>query len=362
MPRSSPPVDVLKHVRVFYQPGRYGGWPANHGIWVWGDEILVGFQIGAYKAQNGHAIDWDQPIRKVFARSRDGGETWALEDTLPDALDNLVDAGNAAGPPNPHAGAAACPGGIDFSHPGFAMTFSHASFHAGPSRFWTSLDRGHSWAGPYRLPDMDTNGIAARTDYLVNGAGDCTLFLTAAKTNRREGRPLCARTRDGGRTWALQAWIGPEQQEGFAIMPASLRLSPGHILVALRVQQDETRSSIIAWRSDDDGLTWQPATDPVPSLPPSNPPALIRLRDGRLCLTYGVRTSQAPSRICARLSADEGATWGDELILRDDGANRDIGYTRSACRADGSIVTVYYFNDAQSSPDRYIGATIWRAL
>ena len=169
-----------------------------------------------------------------------------------------------------------------------------------------------------------------------------------------------ARTRDGGKTWQLQSWIGPEPQEGFAIMPASLRLSAGHLLAAVRVQADSSHSSIAAWRSHDDGMTWQPATAPVPSLPTSNPPALLRLRDGRLCLTYGVRAM--PYRICARLSADEGISWGDELVLRDDGANGDIGYTRSVCRADGSIVTVYYFNDAASSPDRYIGATIWRAL
>jgi len=35
----------LKSVVVFEQEGRFGGWPANHGIWSWGDEILVGFAV-----------------------------------------------------------------------------------------------------------------------------------------------------------------------------------------------------------------------------------------------------------------------------------------------------------------------------
>ena len=350
---------IVKHTKVYFEKGRYGGWPANHGIWCWGDEILVGFQIGDHKEQAGHTIDWTRPIRKVFARSLDGGETWALEDTLPDALDNLVD--RAGAPDTPHAHAMACPGGIDFTHPDFAMTFSHADFHVGPSRFWVSDDRGHTWAGPYRLPDMGTPGIAARADYLVNGPHDCTLFLTAAKRNRREGRPLCARTTDGGKTWAFVSWIGPEPDDGFVIMPSSVRLPGGDILVALRAQADEGRASgIIAYRSSDDGRTWLRAADPVPNLAPgSNPPALIRLRDGRLCVTYGVR--HAPYRICARLSQDEGRTWGEEIVLRDDGANGDLGYTRSVQRADGSIVTVYYFNDDATGPERYIGATIWRA-
>jgi hypothetical protein len=349
------PARVLEHVTVYREPGRYGGWPANHGIWAWGDEILVGFQIGFHKEQSGHTIDWQRPIYKVFGRSLDGGERWALEHSLPDARDNLVPKAGAA--VAPHANAAPCPGGIHFTHPDFVMTFSHASFHTGPSRFWISYDRGHTWAGPYHLPDMGTCGVAARTDYLVNGSRDCTLFLTAAKRDGREGRPFCARTADGGATWELVAWIGPEPEQGFAIMPASLRLPSGDILVLLRVQPDAAHSSIAAFCSSDDGLTWTRLSDPVPELAPSNPPALIRLRDGRLCLTYGVRA--APYRICAKMSSDQGHSWGDEIVLRDDGANWDIGYTRNVQRADGNVVTVYYFNDAQSGHERYIAATVW---
>jgi hypothetical protein len=348
--------EILKHVKVYCQPGGYGGWPANHGIWCWSDEILVGFQIGAYKEQDGHTIDWEKPIRKVFARSLDGGVTWTIEDTLPQALDNLTSHASVS---IPHADAVPCPGGIDFAHPDFAMTFSHADFHVGPSRFWTSTDRGHTWDGPYRLPDRGTTGIGARTDYIIYSRDDCMVFLTAAKQNGREGRPFCARTTDGGRTWTLVAWIGPEPSEGFVIMPASARLPGGDIIVALRAQPDSTHGSMQAYGSSDEGRTWQRLPDPVPNLAPSNPPALVRLCDGRLCLTYGVRT--APFRICARLSANDGRTWGDELVLRDDGANWDIGYTRTVQRADGTIVTVYYFNDERTGKERYIAATVWRA-
>jgi BNR repeat-like domain len=350
-------VEVLRHVTVYHESGRYGGWPANHGIWTWGDEFLVGFQVGDYKEHAGHTIDWERPIRKVFARSRDGGGTWTLEDTLPDALDNLMSMPGA--PITSQGRVTSCPGGIDFTHPDFVMTFSHASFHVGPSRFWTSCDRGHTWNGPYGLPDMGTPGIAARTDYLVNGPSDCLLFLTTAKADLYEGRPFCARTTDGGRTWVLVSWIGAEPPSGFVIMPASVRLPGGDIVVTLRAQPDKTHSSISAYLSSDNGITWQRLPDPVPDLAPSNPPALIRLHDGRLCLTYGVRAE--PFRICARLSHDRGRTWSDEIVLRADGANWDIGYTRSVQRSDGAIVTVYYFNDARTGPERYIGATIWKS-
>src|SRR6516162_8645698 len=42
-------VPEVEHVMVYHQKGRFGGWPANHGIWSWGSEILVGFSAGHHK-------------------------------------------------------------------------------------------------------------------------------------------------------------------------------------------------------------------------------------------------------------------------------------------------------------------------
>ena len=67
-----------EHVIVHKEPGRFGGWPANHGIWSWGNEIVVGFQLGYFKIKRGHAIDPDKPSVNRFARSLDGGETWQI--------------------------------------------------------------------------------------------------------------------------------------------------------------------------------------------------------------------------------------------------------------------------------------------
>ena len=38
---------------------------------------------------------------------------------------------------------------------------------------------------------------------------------------------------------------------------------------------------------------------------------------------------------------------------------RDLGYVRSVQRPDGKIVTVYYFWDRKTGPERYLAATIW---
>jgi hypothetical protein len=163
------------------------------------------------------------------------------------------------------------------------------------------------------------------------------------------------RTTDGGRSWQFQGWICAEPT-GYAIMPTTVRLGPMELLSCVRHREGD-RSWIAAYRSGDNGKSWEPAGLPAPDTGEGNPGAMIQLRDGRLCLTYGFRA--APFAMRARQSDDGGRTWGRELTLREDGAGRDIGYPRAVQRADGKVVTVYYFWDAKSGPDRYIAATIW---
>jgi hypothetical protein len=358
LPTDRPDRD-LQQVIVYRQPGRFGGWPANHGIWSWGNEILVGFSAGYHK-DNGpelHEIDHDRPEEHLLARSRDGGSTWAIEN--PAERGALIPVGKAlhgVTPPGLREKPwRECPGGIEFTHPDFALTVRMTDVDAGPSRFYYSTDRGHDWKGPFALPLFGQPGIAARTDYIVNGPSDCMLFLTAAKPDRKEGRPLCVRTLDGGRTWRFVSWIGSEPR-GFAIMPATVRPGAGELLSAIR-RHEGTKHWIEAYRSRDDGQSWTLDGVPAPDLGEGNPASLIRLADGRLCLTYGHRAT--PYSIRGRLSSDAGRSWGPEIILRDHGGGRDLGYPRSAQRPDGKVVTIYYFWDRESGPERYIAATIW---
>ncbi len=234
------------------------------------------------------------------------------------------------------------------------MTIRMENTNAGTSRFCFSYDRGHTWRGPYGLPLFGQKGVMGRTDMIVNGPNDCHIFLTASKANALEGRPFGARTTDGGLTWRFLSFIGPEPT-GYSIMPSTVRLSPTDLLTTIR-RLDEPKSWIDAYASHDNGLSWSFLSRPEPDTGEGNPPSLLHLADDRLCLITGIRIP--PHRIQARLSSDHGKTWGDPIVLRDDGAAADVGYVRSIIRPDGKIVAIYYFND-RSSPERYIAASIW---
>ena len=365
----------MEHITIYREPGRYAGWPANYGIWAWGDEIVVGFTAGYHDPDGGfHARDHSRPFVAMQARSLDGGRSWNVAPTpcrTPGGRGLSADehvqpelwtlAAIEQGLPDAPA---PCPGDVDFTHPDFALMCGRTGLKTGSqSWFYTSTDRARTWQGPFSLPMFGFVGTSARTDYLVSGPSTCTLMLTGVKANGEEGRVFCARTTDGGQTWSLRSLVGPEPS-GYAIMPASLRLSPTRILCAVRCAERATASTLgRAWidlyASDDDAATWAFLARPVPDTGfGGNPPTLTKLLDGRLCMTYGYRAQ--PFGIRARLSSDEGLTWDQEIVLRDDGGSHDLGYPRTIQRPDGTLVTVYYFNDRLAG-EGYIAATLWRA-
>jgi hypothetical protein len=345
---------------VFHEEGRFAGWPANHGIWIWDNEILVGFVEAAHMDSKGfHTYDRSTATNK-YARSNDGGRSWTIEDAYEHGqtargFDNNI-SGQKIKIPVPISTPIE-----DFTHPGFIFTFLRQHNDHGPSHFYYSKDRGKIWEGPFVFPDLNTNGVATRTDYIVDGPKELTAFITVAKSNKREGRVTMVRTTDGGLNWELVSWIGPEP-EGFDIMPSSVRLSPTELLTVIRTRTGNGQDLMTSWISGDNGKSWEKLKDPVADTGKGgSPPALLKLNDGRLALAYIYR-SQYGSRVNIRFSADNGASWSDEIILRGcDGATFDVGYPRMVQRPDGKLVIIYYWNNANqegAKPFRYIASTI----
>jgi len=336
------PNDRLKNVTIYREAGRFAGWPANHGIWSWGNEIVVGFKLGHYRKNpaGGHAIDREKPDTRRQARSTDGGKSWTVE------VPSFIEGGREPErcPEEP----------IDFDNPDLAIKFRSR-------RYFYSPDRCRTWEGPFSLPTFGRDSLLARTDYMVEGKHELTAFLAASKDDGDEGQPLCVRTTDGGKTWNLIGWIGeqpPVETYGYAIMPSTVRLRSGAYLTMIRragVFDGKKKWWLEAYLSPDRGSTWymldRPRIDNA-----GNPASMIVLQDGRIALTYGWR--RPPYGIRAMISTDDGQTWSPEFVLRHDGASWDLGYPRTVQRTDGRCVTVYYYHDHES-PERYIAATIW---
>ena len=359
---------ATRHVVIFRDPTRYAGWPANYGIWSWGQEIVSGFTLGFPDANGGfHSRDKNRPLITMQCRSYDGGQSWSseiapllapgggsisAEEHTNDIYGPVADGVN---PPVTH------PGDIDLDGGDFSMLLGRTGLLAGAeSWFYTSSDRCVTWQGPFVLSMFDQLGIAARTDYLVEpngGKNRISLFLTATKPDGEEGRVFYAKSENDARGFRFVSWLR-EHPKGFDIMPSSLSLDSGMILTAVRCRtRDGNKDYIDLFESRDSGLHWNLVGTPVPDTGTGgSPPALLKLADGRLCLIYGYRNH--PFGIYAVLSPDRGQSWSKPIPLRMGGGNHDIGYPRAVQVSDGSVVVVYYFNDGANS-ERYIAATIW---
>jgi len=364
-----------RNVIIYGHEGGYGGWPANCGIWSWDNEILVGFVEGSMsdREYGFHRIDRSKPQRSLFGYSKDGGESWVINE--PNAeMPAGRGFGGAGGKFNPIREV------VDFTSPDFFMSVRMTRISGGGrSLIYRGLSRdGTSWK-PWGI--VPGNGVSARTDYVVIDANTCLLLGSADKADGREGRPFCCVSEDGGLSWKHRSWFF-DDPDGFAIMPSTVRgrhkEDKGALITAIRMKdfaetklvtiipgvhkseavQRERIFLIRFMDSQDQGHNWnwmKPAI--LTGDKAGNPPDLIRLTDGRLCLTYGYR--QEVFSIRARVADDvDGLLEADDLILRHGTDSHDIGYCRSVQRPDGKVVTVYYWCDSKVG-DRRIEATIW---
>lgn len=353
--------------------GRFYGWPANCGMWLWPgkdgdhDEILVGLVEGWHLQDHGnnHAIDTTKERTVIFSRSYDGGRTWTLE--RPELKQPDLEVLNTTEPDDEKDAAVIpdCPGGIDFTAPGFAMMFQNMTTHY-PSRSWfyVTQDKGHTWEGPYRVP-MFCKAMSMRTDYMVLDKDTMLLGMTGSRDDGFEGITFYGKLSDGGKTWTRLGTMGEIHCDGFRIMPSTVRLPDGALLCATRYCEKGGPRYIEMFRSDDEGQSWNAIsrvgwTDDTHA---GNPPAMQMLPDGRILLVYGQR--QEPRGMVALTSTD-GVNWSEPFFIRRNAGSPDMGYPRMVIRSDGSAVAAYYYMmtthyyDHDEEEERFIGATIFR--
>lgn len=349
-----------KHVVIYHRAEAFAGWPANGGMWVWedGKEVLVGFETGKFEERKGHNITGKHA--NALARTTDGGDSWIIEKP-----EGYFQAGMKA---------KSLTGPIAFDAPDFAMRVLAEGYGVsspGGCAVSVSKDRGRTWDGPFQLSGLGelvelkgTNEITNRTDYLPMGRGSCLLMSSARPAGEgKVDRVFAARLADGGRKVEFAGWVVSPKDPDRGVMPSTVRVDKVGLVTAVRRRPADASKCcwIDCYSSPDDGKSWKLLGKVADTGKGNgNPPALARLRDGRLCCVYGDR---ARREIRARLSGDDGATWGEELSLRDGYKadqfdEADLGYPRLFQRPDGKMVAVYYWAD-EDRPEPHIAATIW---
>jgi hypothetical protein len=195
-----------------------------------------------------------------------------------------------------------------------------------------STDGGRDWQRrEWSLPPGQSLLGFPRATVLADGTILAPLY-EASKSEATRGRNALLRSTDGGLTWhSLLVGEGAP----FGNESALVETRPGHVLALVRLAEP---GCLIACWSEDAGASW---SLPVQTGMWGYPPHLLRLRDGRLLCSVGVR--REPLGVQAYLSED-GTTWdtAHPALLRADGETRDLGYPVSVQLDDGSIFTVYY--------------------
>lgn len=224
-----------------------------------------------------------------------------------------------------------------------------------------STDGGLTWSDVVDGPDTIHGGIEL---------SDGTL-LVASYRRSRDFVTLHKATRWDGPWNRIAEVRSPDDSLRFG-EPSVLQLPTGRVIMMMRATPKpysnvDDRSVLWETYSDDGGLTW---VDPYPTPLWGFPPDLTLLDDGRVFVAYGHRRPPYGQR--AALSSD-GITWRkeDEIILRDDAPNEDLGYPASVQLRDGAVLTVYYQSHPSDTlrppegppPGRHkpdIWATTWR--
>lgn len=337
------PVIVLDELKVIsWKPVLYHGWPTlarrKNG------ELFLAFSGG----REGHVCPFG---RLELMRSKDNGKTWGWPQVIYDGPSDDRDAGLVETPKGSllltNFTSLAYVGQLDRGEKGIAKGFTPtmlAEWRAAHNRLteaerqqelgcwmWRSTDGGINWSARYRAPCNSPHGpVALKDGRLIYPGIDLW----------NKDRPYGVwDSSDDGQTWKLLAKLpvrpGDDSKNYHELH--GVEAANGTILVHIRNHNPKDIRETLQSESTDGGKTWTtPHTIGVWGLPSH----LLRLRDGRLLMTYSYR--RQPFGNQARLSTDNGATWSDPLTISADGLGGDLGYPTTIEADDGSFVTVWY--------------------
>jgi len=329
--------DVEAITTISRQPEFYHGWPTlalrRNG------ELLVAYSGG----RESHICPFG---RVELIRSHDEGRTWSWPETILDTPIDDRDAGvietgagsllvttftSLAYEPLLAKGAAWPPEKLDRWQAVQRRTSPEQRNALLGTWMLRSTDGGMTWGHLSRVPLNSPHGPVRVSGGRLLYAGK-QLWETGTKVGVCESA-------DDGQTWrwlsdipARPGDVAADYHELHAVEAADQRL-----IVHIRNHSRANTGETLQCESRDGGKTW---TTPHPIGVWGLPSHLLRLRDGRLLMSYGYR--RAPFGNQARLSEDHGATWSAAMTISGDGASGDLGYPSTVELAGGQLLTVWY--------------------
>jgi Neuraminidase (sialidase) len=335
------------------QPDYYHGWPTLTKLR--NGDLLVVYSGG----RDAHVCPFG---RVECMRSRDGGRTWSWPEVL---LDSPID-DRDSGVLETASGSLLV---TTFTSLAYEAALRDASgWEASKLDRWRaanlrttpeqrkalldtwmlrSTDGGMTWSAPYRVPVNSPHGPTT----LAGGR-----LLYAGKQLWQSGQKVgVCESSDDGKSWRWLAEI-PARPGDVVAQYHELHAAQavdGRIIVHIRNHNPQNQNETLQTESADGGRTWTtPHSIGVWGLPSH----LLRLRDGRLLMSYGYR--RAPFGNQARISADHGGTWSEPIVISDDGAGVDLGYPSTVELDSGQLLTIWY-ESMKGSPHAVLRQARW---
>jgi len=224
-----------------------------------------------------------------------------------------------------------------------------------------SLDGGETWKGPIYPPHIEPevnfsplgNPIPAyNRGAMYEGKSGRIFWIVAASDteDKRKTSNYLLVSDDKGNTWEHLSTVALDDKVVFN--EASAYETPkGDVIAFIRTAGFDDQAVIA--RSKDGGKTF----DKWESMGfQGHPLQALRLPDDRVFLVYGYR--HKPYGIRARILNPECTDFAtaEEIIIREDGGNSDLGYPWAVNMGDDQVLVTYYFNT--DNTNRHIAGTI----
>lgn len=353
---------IIEH-RTIYRDGEYVSFP-NLAILADGKVICAFRHALDRQKQYGRVTHVDPTAKDVFIKSEDGGKTFSpqlhtiIDDEMSDQdpcvtvlSDGRMIATYFRWQLTEIGRGKERWGEENFARYGRSLHGLYDCFPNGAS-YSISDDNGQTWR---HMPVLRMEGVpesgGVRGNCVELPGGDLLMPFYGALRLGELSRSGLIHSCDRGETWHYYSTMAfdPACAKNF-LEPSIYRTDSGRMIGLFRTQSDfykpgvsfdDTYLNLHTAVSDDDGKTFGPVEE-VPGVWGSNPFHPLRLRSGKVLLSYGYR--REPFGIRARLCNSEltDISEAPEIILRQDAANGDLGYPNAIQLPDGDVLVTYY--------------------